>query len=804
MGQLLCSDELIDIDAQRLINKEWNEIEQQFWTEISMLSSLKHKNIVSIVGFCNEVGAETIIYKDESRGTLGKNLSDMLSLTWVKRLEICVGIAHALSYIHYDEQRDFSVIHRNIHSFIVALTDDWKPKLSNFQHSMKIKASERHHTFHTDSFWSTKGYTDPTYLKISSVDHKLDIYCFGIVMFELLCGRKSVSDDHDNKNLVPLAIFHYREKILDDIIDPDLWKQMDPQSFDIFAKIAYDCLNEERSQRPNIDETVTRLEKAVELQLELKNAEHSSVVAEVRGTSSSHEEGSTSHSTSKGAESNSSKKTMSSLKYSSHLQFSFEDIESATNNFASEYIIREDTAKWVYQGRMLHSGQFTDIVVRGIYPQYKKEENKKFRMEKSMLSSLSHTNVVSVIGCSDNDNMFIIYKKEANGSLDKYLSDETLSWMQRLKICLGVANALSYIHYDAGRDFSVIHCNIRSSKILLDDKWEPKLSGFEFSLKNTIPRRHRLLLTRDIVKNVYLDPKYRKTGGVTHKSDMYSFGVVMFEVLCGRSAVLPSEELGEGLLSELAKSHLDHMINPHLREQMDPEAFKILSETAYYCIQEERAKRPHIDQVVNRLQKALQLQWKRENPVDNTSSNLLKEKNFGHLKIALDLINKATKNFNDAYCIGSGGFGKVYKADLELLDSSNPSSNEGVDKCDLPRKQSTVAIKRINNKEGEQGFIAEIETLTSCKHENIISLLGFCYEGNGTMILVYEHASKGSLENYLGNSDKMTTLTWVQRLNICLDIAHGFELHSQQHRSWKTKDDPTPEPSGATISMGET
>ncbi|GKB75588.1 kinase-like domain, phloem protein 2-like protein [Tanacetum coccineum] len=770
-GRLLRSGELIDITARRLINEEWDEKEQQFWTEISMLSSLKHKNVVCIVGFCNEVGAETIIYNCESRGRLENYLSDPMLLTWVKRLEISIGVAHALSYIHYDEPRDISVLHQNISSYTVLLNDDWEPKLSGFEHSMNINASERHHSFHTDSVWSKKGYTDPC-LETNIGNHKTDIYSFGIVLFELLCGRKSVSDDQDNKYLAPVATFHYREKTLDGIIDPDLWKQMDPRSLNIFAQTAYDCLNEERSQRPNIDEIVTRLEKALELQSERENAEHSSVVAEVRGTSSSHEEGSASYFTSKCIESNSSKKIMSSLEYLSHSQLSFEDIQSATNNFQN--IIKFKTFGIIWQGRMLHSGQFIDIVARGMYQKYQKDESKKFRMEKSMLSSLNHTNLVSVIGFCDKNYMITVYKKEANGSLNKYLSDKTLTWMQRLKICLGVANVLSYIHYDAGRDFSVIHCNIRSSKILLDDKWEPKLSGFEFSLKNTVPRRHRLLLTRDIVKNVYLDPKYIKTGGVTHKSDMYSFGVVLFEVLCGRSAVLPDEELGEGLLSQLAKSRLDGMIDPHLREQMDPEAFKIFSETAYYCIQEERAKRPHIDHVVNRLDKALQLQWKRENPVDRTSSNRLKEKNIEHLKIELDVINEATKNFDDAYCIGSGGFGKVYKADLELLDSSNSSSNEGVDKCDSPRKQSTVAIKRIKNQEGEEGFIAEIETLTSCKHENIISLLGFCYEGNGAMILVYEHASKGSLENYLGNSDKMTSLTWVQRLNICLDIAHGL------------------------------
>ncbi|GKA88999.1 kinase-like domain, phloem protein 2-like protein, partial [Tanacetum coccineum] len=623
-GQLLWSGELIDITAERLSYKEWDEKEQQFWTEISMLSSLKHKNVVSIVGFCNEVGAEIIIYKHESRGRIGNHLSDPMLLTWVKRLEISIGVAYALSYIHYDEPRDISILHQNISCDTVLLNDDWEPKLSDFQHCLKINASERHHSFHTDSVSPRKGYRDPTCLETNMVNQKSDIYSFGILLFELLCGRKSVSDHQDNKYLVPVALFHYREKILDGIIDPDLWKQMDPRSLNIFAKIAYDCLNEKRSQRPNVDEIVTRLEKALELQLERENAEHSSVVAKVGGTSSTHEEGSASHFTSTGTESNISKETMSSFRYLSHTQLSSEDLKSATANFAPENIIKVKTVKWVYQGRMLHSGQLIDIVARGIYPKYHKDESKKFRMEKSMLSSLNHTNLVSVIGFCDKNYMITVYKKEANGSLNKYLSDKTLTWMQRLKICLGVANVLSYIHYDAGRDFSVIHCNIRSSKILLDDKWEPKLSGFEFSLKNTVPRRHRLLLTRDIVKNVYLDPKYKKTGGVTHKSDMYSFGVVLFEVLCRRSAVLPDEELGEGLLSQLAKSHLDDMIDPHLREQMDPEAFKIFLETAYYCIQEERAKRPHIDQVVNRLGKALQLQRKRDNPVDHTSSNRLK------------------------------------------------------------------------------------------------------------------------------------------------------------------------------------
>ncbi|GKF63558.1 kinase-like domain-containing protein, partial [Tanacetum coccineum] len=193
-------------------------------------------------------------------------LSDPVLLTWVRRLEICVGIGNVLSYIHYDEPRDFSVIHRRINRGIVLLNDGWEPKLCEFEDSIKIKASQRHHSFHTNRVMGTIGYVDPTYLETNRVSHKSDIYSFGIVMFELLCGRESIIDSDTNNYLAPLAATRYREKRLDEIIDWDLWKQMDSQSFNIFAEIAYDCLNEERSRRPNIDEIVTRLEKALEHQ----------------------------------------------------------------------------------------------------------------------------------------------------------------------------------------------------------------------------------------------------------------------------------------------------------------------------------------------------------------------------------------------------------------------------------------------------------------------------------------------------------------------------------------------------------
>nr|GEV54429.1 protein kinase-like domain, phloem protein 2-like protein [Tanacetum cinerariifolium] len=153
-----------------------------------------------------------------------------------RRWETYVGVAHSLSYIHYYEHRYFSVIHRNIDSETILLNDNWEPKLCEFKLSMKIEASKRHHSFHVDKVWDMKGQ-----------------------------GKEVINDDQDNKYLAPMAILHYREEKLEDLVEWNLWKQIDPQSFKVFTEIAYDCLNEERSQCPNINDIVMKLEKALEL-----------------------------------------------------------------------------------------------------------------------------------------------------------------------------------------------------------------------------------------------------------------------------------------------------------------------------------------------------------------------------------------------------------------------------------------------------------------------------------------------------------------------------------------------------------
>ncbi|KAF5783838.1 putative protein kinase RLK-Pelle-CrRLK1L-1 family [Helianthus annuus] len=300
-----------------------------------------------------------------------------------------------------------------------------------------------------------------------------------------------------------------------------------------------------------------------------------------------------------------------------YLKLSLIDVQNATNHFADENIVRRDGFGYEYKGQLLlSSGQLIDILARRLDDIYE-QGIKEFQTEIMMLASLKHQNVVSIVGfCNEDKEKIIINKYEARGSLDQYLSDPvTLTWTQRLHICLGIARALSYIHYDQGRTFSVIHRDIKSSKIVLDDKWEAKLSGFELSTMQPAARRHGLVLDLPCGTPGYVDLAYAESATVNHKSDVYSLGVVLFEVLTGRKAHSFSDD--KSLFAKTAKSHyengnLDDIIHPDLQKQMDQGSLKNFSDAAYCCLKDQRSQRPNIDQLVFALDQALKLQLAHE------------------------------------------------------------------------------------------------------------------------------------------------------------------------------------------------
>ncbi|XP_076924713.1 putative serine/threonine-protein kinase PBL28 [Bidens hawaiensis] len=236
-----------------------------------------------------------------------------------------------------------------------------------------------------------------------------------------------------------------------------------------------------------------------------------------------------------------------------HLHIPLEDIVKATNNFNDDNIIGHEGRSTTYEGRLLQSGRLMKIVAQRFDCKHVEADLKFFR-EISVLYDLKHTNLVSFIGfCDEKDEKIIVTMYEANRGLGQHLNNPNLTWIQRLKISVGVARALSYLHSYEGRDYAIIHCNINSDTILLDKNWEAKLSCLEASIKLPVYNKDQVSPCEQIGLTGCVDPIIEKMGGVTYKSDIYSLGVVLFEILCGRKAFIQNE--ANKFLAPLAKDH---------------------------------------------------------------------------------------------------------------------------------------------------------------------------------------------------------------------------------------------------------
>ncbi|KAL8193831.1 hypothetical protein R6Q57_026073 [Mikania cordata] len=418
--------------------------------------------------------------------------------------------------------------------------------------------------------------------------------------------------------------------------------------------------------------------------------------------------------------------------------YSHEEILHATNHFSDENVITEGASGKVYKVNLLN---LTNLAVRRFDCKY--GQGDELQTEISMIRRLQNKNIVSVRGvCDDNNEQIIVYEQAFHGTLDQHLSDPTLTWPQRLQICLGVAQGLNHIHYD------VIHCDINSSKIFLDEDWEPKIYGFELSTEYPQSWMHGFRFSHHF-----------GTNNMTPKYDVYCFGVLLLQVVRGTKQV-PTDGA--------AQAELEKINDPNSWKQMDKQSLTKFKVLASKCLNQQPDQRPNMDQIVKELQDMqFELQWRYEM--------------MDLLMIPLSEIKQATGEFNDDYVIGYGAYGKVYKANLDVVDIQNLSSMEGKHKNNLPKINKTVAIKRIiNRKDGhdEQGFLTEIKSLTRCEHRNIISFLGFSREA-GEMIIVSEFAFNGNLNDYL-TSDRVFNLHWTQRIQICLDIANGINyIHTK-------------------------
>ncbi|KAL8259759.1 hypothetical protein R6Q59_027712 [Mikania micrantha] len=747
-GQLLVSGHLIDIVARRLESR-YGQGTKEFQTEVMMLSSLKHQNVVSIVGYCDEGDEKIVVNKFEANGRLDQYLSDPVTLTWTRRLRICLGIARALSYIHYDKEHSFSVIHRDVKCPKILLDDKWDAKLSGFELSTMQPATRRLYLV-LDNACGTMGYADPAYMKSASVSHKSDVYSFGVVLFEVLTGRKAHYFQENKPTLsAGIAKSHYENETLVDIIHPGLMNQMDSKALKVFSEAAYWCLNEERAQRPNIDRVIFALDRALELQLACENSEYSRLA--LKATSTDPWKG----------------------KDLEHLRIGFDAIKKATENFNKKYWIGSGGYGQVYKAELEHFDSSmmkckkesqlpkkrSTVAIKYITNNKEDTQGEQgFIAEIETLSTCNHPNIVSFLGfCHEPPHMILVYELLSNGSLDDYLGTQgkmtNLTWVQRIKICIDIARGLNYIHTAMENKQKIIHRDIKSGNILLDDTWKAKIADFGLSKLHPLDHTASTINTNHIAGTpFYLDPEYERTRKLKKESDVYSFGVVLFEIMSGKLAydsVFTNEN--EKGLAPIVRQHYEkgtikELVDPVLNEEStftlskgpNQDSLKTFFVIGYKCLAEKQVHRPSIQFVIEELEKSLKFQ----------------ETHIDSLQISFEDIKLATQDFKNI--IGRGGFGKVYKGEISHVNGCTP-----------------IAVKRFLDEfgQGEKEFMTELQILFEYKHKNIIGLLGYCYE-NKENILVYEYASKGSLDSLLNDA----SLTWTQRLKIGIDVATGLDF----------------------------
>ncbi|KAJ1382662.1 Serine/threonine-protein kinase, active site, partial [Sesbania bispinosa] len=281
--------------------------------------------------------------------------------------------------------------------------------------------------------------------------------------------------------------------------------------------------------------------------------------------------------------------------------YSYKDLKSATKNFSDENKLGEGGFGDVYKGT-LKNGKI--VAVKKLILGQSSKMDEHFESEVKLISNVHHRNLVRLLGCcSKGQERILVYEYMANSSLDRFLFGEkkgSLNWKYRYDIILGTARGLAYLHEDF--HVCIIHRDIKTGNILLDDDLQPRIA--DFGLARLLPQDQSHVSTKFAGTLGYTAPEYAIHGQLSEKADTYSFGVVVLEIVSGqKSSEMRADADGEFLLQRAWKLYEEDM---HLElvdktlnvEEYDAEEVKKIIEIALLCTQASAAARPTMSEIV--------------------------------------------------------------------------------------------------------------------------------------------------------------------------------------------------------------
>lgn len=320
--------------------------------------------------------------------------------------------------------------------------------------------------------------------------------------------------------------------------------------------------------------------------------------------------------------------------------FSLSELKSATKNFSRSVMIGEGGFGCVYRGSIKSledSSQKIEVAVkqlgrRGL------QGHKEWVTEVNVLGIVEHPNLIKLIGyCADDDERgiqrLLVYEYAPNRSVESHLSarsETTLPWTMRLRIAQDAARGLMHLHENM--DFQIIFRDFKSSNILLDEQWNAKLS--DFGLARLGPAEGLTHVSTAVVGTMgYAAPEYVQTGRLTSKSDVWSYGVFLYELITGRRPVDRNRPKSEQKLLEWVKPYLSdvkkfpQILDPRLEGKYPRKSAQKLATVANRCLVRNPKSRPKMSEVLEMVNRIVEdspvsgspeMPWKSLPPIKTT------------------------------------------------------------------------------------------------------------------------------------------------------------------------------------------
>ncbi|KFK44076.1 hypothetical protein AALP_AA1G212900, partial [Arabis alpina] len=286
--------------------------------------------------------------------------------------------------------------------------------------------------------------------------------------------------------------------------------------------------------------------------------------------------------------------------------FTSRELEKATETFSDNRILGQGGQGTVYKG-MLVDGRTVAVKKSKLVDEDKLEE---FINEVVILSQVNHRHVVKLLGCClETEVPLLVYEFIPNGNLFQHIHDEcddyTMIWGVRLRIAVDIAGALSYLHSAACSP--IYHRDVKSTNILLDEKYRAKVSDFGTSRSVTVDHTHWTTVISGTVG--YVDSEYYGSSQYTDKSDVYSFGVILVELITGEKPVitLPDSQEIRGLADHfraaMKENNFFDIMDARIRDACKPEQVMAVANLARRCLNSKGKKRPYMREVYTELEK---------------------------------------------------------------------------------------------------------------------------------------------------------------------------------------------------------